>query len=267
MNKTELAKILKKWIGGEKMNKTELAKILKEHEKWLNGDGGIRANLRWANLGGANLRWANLGGANLRWANLSGADLSRANLSRADLGGANLSGANLSRADLGGADLSWADLSWADLSRADLSRADLSWANLSGANLSRANLGDTIYGGINWLLLLGIVPINGKCRAYKIINEKGEGIYRGGINYLESDKFSVEEVDKDLGVQCSYGINLATLAWCLSEKKEDYRLLLMEFKFSDAVCPVGSDGKFRVKKCRKIGECDWKGNLLGGEKC
>jgi len=194
------------------MNKTELAKILKEHEKWLNGDGGIRANLRWANLGGANLRWANLSGANLSGANLSG-------------------------------------------------------ANLSGANLGGANLSNTIYNGINWLLLLGVVPIKGKCRAYKIINKQGEGIYQGGINYLNGLRFSVLKVDKDLNIQCSYGINLATLAWCLSEKKEDYRLLLMEFKFSDAVCPVGSDGKFRVKKCRKIGECDWDGNLLGGEKC
>jgi len=103
---------------------------------------------------------------------------------------------------------------------------------------------------------------DGKCRAYKIINQNGEGIYKGGINYLDKDTFSVPKVDKDKNLQCSYGINLATLSWCLSEKKEDHKILLMEFNFKYAICPTGSDGKFRVKKCSKVGECDWKGNLI-----
>ena len=111
----------------------DIKKILSKHSKWINGDGGERANLSGANLSGANLRGADLRGANLRWANLSGANLSGANLS-----GANLSGANLSGADLSGADLRGADLSEADLSGADLSGANLRWANLSGANLSEA---------------------------------------------------------------------------------------------------------------------------------
>jgi len=36
----------------------------------------------------------------------------------------------------------------------------------------------------------------------------------------------------------------------------------MEFDAKDAVCPLNSDGKFRVKKCKKMGECNWKGNLI-----
>ena len=66
----------------------DIKKILSEHSKWINGDGGERANLSGANLSGANLRWANLS-----WADLSGANLSWANLSEADLSWANLSGA------------------------------------------------------------------------------------------------------------------------------------------------------------------------------
>lgn len=37
----------------------DIKKILFEHLKWLNGDGGERANLSGANLRGANLSWAN----------------------------------------------------------------------------------------------------------------------------------------------------------------------------------------------------------------
>ena len=165
-------------------------------------------------------------------------------------------------ADLRRADLRRADLRGADLRRAYLRRADLRGADLRGAYLQGADLQDTIYDGINWLLLLGIVPdAKGKARAYKIVKSNGEGPYNGGINYIDADKFSVAEVDKDLYESCSYGINLATLAWCLTEKQEGYILLLMEFSHKDAVCPIGSDGKFRVKSCVKIGKCNWKGEL------
>jgi uncharacterized protein YjbI with pentapeptide repeats len=89
---------------------TNLSHVLEEHRKWLQGDGGARANLARADLtradlSGANLSGANLFGANLSNANLSNANLSNANLTRADLSGANLFGADLSDADLSGADL------------------------------------------------------------------------------------------------------------------------------------------------------------------
>jgi hypothetical protein len=87
----------------------DLKEILDSHKKWLDGKGGVKADLR-----GANLSWACLGGARLREANLSGANLR-------------------------GAYLNWANLRGADLSGADLSGADLSGAYLCGANLSEAN--------------------------------------------------------------------------------------------------------------------------------
>lgn len=57
----------------------QLKEILNNHQKWLTGRGGKRADLSNANLSGANLR---------------GVDLSCANLSDANLLGANLRGAN-----------------------------------------------------------------------------------------------------------------------------------------------------------------------------
>ena len=101
----------------------DVKQILENHQLWLTGKGGKKADLSDANLFGADLSCANL----------VGADLSRANLSGANLVGANLSRATLSRAILSGADLSCANLFGADLSCANLVGADLSRANLSGA--------------------------------------------------------------------------------------------------------------------------------------
>jgi hypothetical protein len=73
------------------MTPTELAAVIEDHRLWLAGEGGKRANLRYADLSGADLS-----GADLRGADLRGADLSYANLSHANLSHANLSYANLS---------------------------------------------------------------------------------------------------------------------------------------------------------------------------
>ena len=89
--------------------------ILAEHEKWLAGGGGERANLSGANLSGANLRDANLRGANLSVADLSGANLRDANLRDANMRVADLRGADLRVADLRGANLHGANLHGADL--------------------------------------------------------------------------------------------------------------------------------------------------------
>ena len=117
------------------MNGEEIEKLLENHKKWLNNElGGIRVDLRGANLYEANLRGVNLSGANLY-----GADLRGANLYGANLRGANLYRADLSEADLRGANLYGADLRGVNLYGADLSEADLYGADLYGANLSGAN--------------------------------------------------------------------------------------------------------------------------------
>ena len=55
------------------MTSEQLNKILYDHDLWLKGKGGSRANLYGADLSGADLSGANLSRANLSGANLSGA--------------------------------------------------------------------------------------------------------------------------------------------------------------------------------------------------
>lgn len=127
---------------------TDLKKVLADHEAWIrNEPGGIRANLRWAELSLTNLYRANLSGADLRGANLRWALLSRANLKGADLRGADLIRANLSGADLCQADLRWADLRGAkgyivgptrsDGYRFDLRMVDGKWRVVAGCNTEK----------------------------------------------------------------------------------------------------------------------------------
>ena len=112
------------------MTKSKFNKILEEHEKWLNGEVGCRADLR-----GADLRKADLRGINLSGANLEGADLSWADLRDSDL-----RNTNLKYTDLTGANLADSILTDSDLSHADLTGADLAGANLTSATLKRTNL-------------------------------------------------------------------------------------------------------------------------------
>jgi hypothetical protein len=249
------------------MDKDKLKEILDKHGKWcIMDNGGERADLRSADLSGAYLIGAYLRSADLRSANLSGADLRSADLRSADLRSADLRSANLSGADLRSADLRSADLRSANLRSANLSGADLSGAYLSGAYLIGANLTDTLLSNIDWLPYIGIVPDSkGKARAYKVINTLGEGCFNGGINYLHSKTVTVDDWDNDITVHCSKGVNLATFQWCLNNKQDKTnRLLLMEFDVSpENVCvPLGTDGKFRVKTAKRIGECDWTGRLI-----
>ena len=161
-------------------------------------------------------------------------------------------------ADLSGADLSGANLSGANLYGANLSGANLSGADLSGANLYEANL----YGanGLNKYLstpLLFLKDQPGKIRAYKLVTNKNTGPYYGAITYLVGRKYEVTAPNTDDNCQCGRGINLATLDWCIKEWKEGYKILIAEFKAIDiAAIPIGTSGKFRVCRCKIVGEKD-----------
>jgi len=213
------------------------------------------ANLRSANLSSADLRSADLSSADLRSANLSSADLRWADLRSADLSSADLSSANLRWADLRSADLSWANLRWANLRLADLSSANLRWADLRLADLSWAK-------NINKYLttpLYILLDQPNKIVAYKLVTKENIGPFNGGIVYEIGKEYEEKDFDTDENNQCGQGINLATLDWCIQEWKEGYKILLAEFKKKDIVCiPIGSDGKFRVKRCKIIGEKDLK---------
>lgn len=90
------------------MEQEKLNEIIASHGRWLQDEGGKRADLHEADLKGAilchaDLRYADLCHADLRYANLRHANLRYANLRHADLEVADLNGANLDRAKLEGA--------------------------------------------------------------------------------------------------------------------------------------------------------------------
>jgi len=199
-------------------------------------------------------------GANLRSADLSYADLRYANLRSADLRSADLRSADLRSADLRSADLSYADLRYANLRSADLRSADLSYADLRYANLRSAV-------GVNKHIctpLLMLLDQPGKIRAYKMVDENNVGPFNGGITYLVGKKYSVDNANTDGGEQCGAGINLATLDWCLREWKVGYKVLIAEFTAKDIACvPTATNGKFRVHRCKIVGEKDISESIKG----
>ena len=138
------------------------------------------------------------------------------------------------------------NLSYADLSSADLRSADLRSAKGLNKNL------------ITPLRILLDQP--GPIWAYKLVNAAGQGPFNGGINYIDPkvETFSVANANKDENEQCGAGINLATLDWVMKEWKPGYRILIMEFfahePKGNLIVPTGTDGKFRVKECRRVGE-------------
>ena len=272
MSENQLMKIVS--FGGATLYEAEAPNLKVLVEKAarsradLAGADLYSADLSGANLYGAYLAGANLAGANLSGANLTGADLSRAYLYSADLSGADLTGADLAGANLYGANLYRADLSGANLYRADLSRAYLYSADLSGADLAGAYLsGANLYGaylsgavGVNPfrctpLLLLADQP--GAIRAYKLVKPNGKGPYNGGITYEIGKSYAVDGADTDPDRHCGAGINLASLDLCMQEWQEGYRILIAEFTAQDiAAIPTATDGKFRVHRCKIVGEKD-----------
>ena len=172
------------------------------------------------------------------------------------------SGADLTRADLAGAYLTGADLTGANLTRADLTRADLTGAYLTGADLTGADLtGANLTGatGINPLLtspLHMLVDQVGKIRAYKLVDAKGRSPMQssGKLTYRKGETVETE-ANADPNLQCGAGINVASLDWCLREWRSGWRVLVVEFTAKDiAAIPTGTDGKFRVTRCKVVGE-------------
>ena len=168
---------------------------------------------------------------------------SRADLSRADLSGANLSGANLRDANLSCADLSGANLRGANLSRANLSRANLSRAK--GLDPHR----------VQPLLMLLDQP--GKIRTYKLVDKYGFSPMHtsGQIKYEIGKTVKLDYANTDVNDACAAGINVATLDWCLKEHQPSWRIFIVEFTAKDIACiPTASDGKFRLHRCKVVGE-------------
>jgi uncharacterized protein YjbI with pentapeptide repeats len=164
------------------------------------------------------------------------------------------------RADLSGADLSGADLSGAYLSGADLSGADLRSANLRSANLSGADLSGAeglIPQRVQPLLMLLDQP--GKIRAYKLVTADGFSPMQNSqrLLYEIGKTVSVDDVNTNINDLCAAGINVATLDWCLKNWQKGWHILIVEFTAEDIACiPTASDGKFRLHRCKVVGEKD-----------
>jgi len=134
--------MLKNLYGEKRVARTqqELNAILAAHERYVSYQGGVRAQLKHAELDGLNLAnrvlsEAELSGASLVGATLYGSNLERASLYCADLRGCNLQAANLTRADLRGASLRGAVLSYAVLDGADMRSAMMMYVGPSGVSI------------------------------------------------------------------------------------------------------------------------------------
>ncbi len=152
------------------------------------------------------------------------------------------------------------DLSNADFYKANLSKALLHKANLSYANLSYAHLNQIK--GLNKLItspLYMLLDQPGYIRAYKLVNEKNEGPVYGGITFNLEKEYTEKDANTNENEQCGRGINLASLDWSIREWKKKHKILIVEFKAEDiAAIPIGTDGKFRVRKCKVVGEKNLK---------
>jgi hypothetical protein len=217
---------IKKWVDGSVLHAIEADNLNAAVEMLIS---------KSADLSGADLSGADLSGADLSWSNLSRANLYRANLYRANLSRANLYRANLYRANL---------------SRANLYMANLSWSNLSGA-----------YGISKYLTtpLYMLLDQPGLIRAYKLVTDKNTGPTYPGTIYAQGQKYEVANACCDESEQCAEGISLATLDWAMKEWRPGFKILIAEFTTQEiAAIPISSDGKFRVKSCRIVGEKDLK---------
>jgi len=135
---------------------------------------------------------------------------------------------------------------------------DLRYANLHGADLHGSDLRDSQ--GINaWRVtpLRCLYDQPGSICAYKLVTQNGEGPYNGGIVYEVGKTIVVDEADTDEHRQCAKGINLATADWCMRNWQPSYRILIVQFTAQDiAAIPFATDGKFRVRRCKVVGEKD-----------
>lgn len=133
------------------------------------------------------------------------------------------------------------------------------WAIKARANLAGAYLADAYLAGAKGFHPERTTPLaslkfmTAPLQAFKLVNGKGEGPMNGGVRYVVGE--TVEELDADCNPanQCSNGLNVADLPWCLREHRDGYRILLVQFDAADIACvPHGTDGKFRVKRLHVV---------------
>ena len=146
--------------------------------------------------------------------------------------------------------------------RAAVEEARRNGAILRGADLRGANL----YGAegivperINPLLILREQV--GKIRAYKLVDaDLKSPIQTGNQITYEIGSTVKAKADPDESKDCGAGINLATLPWCLENRRPGHRILICEFTAKD-IAAIPDGGKFRVHKTKVVKEYDLAGLL------
>ena len=97
----------------------------------------------------------------------------------------------------------------------------------------------------------------GKIRAYKLVTADGKSPLQTGnaLSYAKGATLEVTDANTDPLVHCAAGINVATLDWCMANWRVGQRIMVVEFRAKDiAVIPTATDGKFRVHRCKVVGE-------------
>ncbi|MCK9282398.1 MAG: hypothetical protein M0P71_17420 [Melioribacteraceae bacterium] len=94
--------------------------------------------------------------------------------------------------------------------------------------------------------------------AFKLVDKNYQSpIQSNKLTYKIGDDIIDDNFDSDINQDCGAGINLANWQWILKNKKSnDNRILIIQYDVTpDNICmPKNTDGKFRVKKCKVIGE-------------
>jgi hypothetical protein len=99
----------------------------------------------------------------------------------------------------------------------------------------------------------------GKIRLYKLVTDKFNGPFNGGVTYEIGKTYKVEDANTNPNELCGSGINVATLDWCMKAWREKWHIFIVEFTAKDIACiPTATDGKIRLHKCKVVGEKDLK---------
>ena len=148
---------------------------------------------------------------------------------------------------------------------ADLRGADLSGANLRGANLSGADLRGANLWGANLSLVKGLPIVNSYLpgityHAYKAVGKDFLSLMvHGGhtkdkLDYHEGKEVVVDNANTDKRILCGAGVNVSDLQYYNNNHPSE-KVMLVQFDGIDVACvPYGSDGKFRLHRCKVVRE-------------
>lgn len=227
----------------------ELNRILADHERYVLGRGGVRAQLKGvaldhAVLANRKLNEADFTAASLVGANLYGSSLIRANFYCADLRRCNLRNTTLTHADMRGASFKGADLAFAVLDFADLRAATMMVVQESGISvIDHARKGEG-FGGVDFS--------NSSLRNTSFGKSKLDGANFNGALLLGTSFRGAKLTDATFVGAVLMGVNLVELNLprevftdCVFDPgpKERVRADMLKTKLAAHAQWVGSDGK------------------------